>query len=74
MSRPSRRRIPPMTELDKVRGVAMIVDREPAAGDSSTRRSQAFAFLSIFHPEFTLTERIRMANEISRAEGASDGE
>jgi len=51
----------------------MIVDREPAAGDSSTRRSQAFAFLSIFHPEFTLTERIRMANEISRAEGASDG-
>jgi len=53
------------------RGAAMILRQENGVNplvDESARRTQAFAFLSIFHPELGLEDRLRMANEIARRE------
>jgi len=48
----------------------MILPEAKAGEDNiSARRVQAFAFLSIFHPEKPLEVRLAMANEIAR-EGA----
>ncbi len=59
--------------IDKVRGASMIIQQEVASSDheranESRRRTQAFAFLSIFHPELSLKERLKMANEIAQKE------
>jgi len=60
--------------MAKVRGAAMIIQQEVAGSDhewanESRRRTQAFAFLSIFHPEVPLKERLKMASEIAQKEG-----
>jgi hypothetical protein len=48
-----------------------IMDRTRAAvaflnASSSSERSKAFAFLSIFHPEMSLEKRLELTNSMSK--------
>lgn len=53
--------------LDRVRAVVAL---ENSKGNLSTRRSRAFAFVSLMHPERSLEDRLEIANDI--AQGGSD--
>jgi len=58
-------------EVYMARGAAMVLRQEDGVNplvDESARRTQAFAFLSIFHRELSLVQRCKLANEIARKE------
>jgi hypothetical protein len=52
-----------MSEMEKARGCRMIL------GDRAySRRTEMFYFLSVFHPELSLEERLEIANEQAHGE------
>ena len=48
------------TLMDRTRAAVALVNAD------GTQRTKMFAFLSIFHPELSLAERLNLANDAAR--------